>query len=49
MRIDASRRTLLNINVSSYRMGRNHLKGRDGDRINPILAAAAFNFHLLLR
>ena len=25
------------------RMGRNHLKGRDGDRINPILAAAAIN------
>ncbi|MDB5568688.1 MAG: putative transposase, partial [Tardiphaga sp.] len=31
------------------RMGRNHLKGRAGDRINPVLAAAGFNFHLLLR
>ena len=30
-------------------MGRNYLKGRDGDRINAVLAAAGFNFHLLLR
>jgi hypothetical protein len=30
-------------------MDRNDLKGRDGDRINPVLAAAGFNFHLLLR
>jgi len=34
---------------AEHRMGRNHLKGRDGDRINPVLAAAGFNFHLLLR
>ena len=34
---------------AEHRMGRNHLKGRHGDRINPVLAAAAFNFHLLLR
>lgn len=34
---------------AEHRMGRNHLKGREGDRINPVLAAAAFNFHLLLR
>jgi len=32
-----------------HRMGRNHLKGRDGDRINAILAAAGYNFKLLLR
>jgi IS5 family transposase len=32
-----------------HRMGRNHLKGRDGDRINAVLAAAGFNFSLLLR
>src|ERR687887_418125 len=32
-----------------HRMGRNHLKGRDGDRINAVLAAAGFNFRLLLR
>ncbi len=30
-------------------MGRNDLKGRDGDRINALLAAVGFNFHLLLR
>ena len=34
---------------AEHRMGRNYLKGRDGDRINPLLAAAGFNFHLLLR
>ena len=31
-----------------HRMRRNHLKGRDGDRINAVLAAA-YNFSLLLR
>jgi IS5 family transposase len=30
-------------------MGRNYLKGRDGDRINAVMAAAGFNFHLLIR
>src|SRR5438045_1462969 len=30
-------------------MGRNYLKGRDGDRINAVLAAAGYNFTLLLR
>lgn len=30
-------------------MGRNYLKGRDGDRTNAVLATAGFNFHLLLR
>jgi hypothetical protein len=30
-------------------MGRNYLKGRDGDRINALLAAVGFNFNLLLR
>ena len=30
-------------------MGRNYLKGREGDRINAVLAAASFNFSLLLR
>ncbi|MBM3601584.1 MAG: IS5 family transposase [Alphaproteobacteria bacterium] len=34
---------------SDHRMDRNYLKGREGDRINPVLAAAGFNFHLLLR
>ena len=34
---------------AEHRVGRNYLKGRDGDRINPVLAAAGFNFHLLLR
>jgi len=32
-----------------HRMGRNHLKGRAGDRINAVLAAAGYNFSLLLR
>ena len=30
-----------------HRMRRNHLKGRDGDRINAVLAAAGYNFALL--
>jgi IS5 family transposase len=32
-----------------HRMRRNHLKGRDRDRINAVLAAAGYNFNLLLR
>jgi hypothetical protein len=32
-----------------HRMGRNHLKGRDGDRINAVMAAAGYNFSLLRR
>ena len=28
---------------------RNHLKGREGDRIDAVLAAAGYNFGLLLR
>jgi IS5 family transposase len=34
---------------AEHRMDRNHLKGREGDRINAVLAAAGFNFSLLLR
>ena len=34
---------------ADHRMGRNYLKGRDGDRINAVLAAAGYNFSLLLR
>jgi len=34
---------------AEHRMDRNYLKGRDGDRINAVLAAAGFNFHLLIR
>jgi transposase, IS5 family len=34
---------------AEHRLDRNYLKGRDGDRINAVLAAAGFNFHLLLR
>jgi IS5 family transposase len=30
-------------------MARNYLKGRDGDRCNAVLAAAGYNFSLLLR
>ncbi len=32
-----------------HRMERNYLKGRDGDRANAVLAAAGYNFSLLLR
>jgi len=32
-----------------HRMRRNYLKGRDGDRINAVLAAAGYNFSLLRR
>jgi transposase, IS5 family len=34
---------------AEHRMGRNYLKGKDGDRINALLAAIGFNFHLLTR
>lgn len=34
---------------AEHRMGRNHLKGYDGDRANPVLAAAGYNFRLLIR
>jgi IS5 family transposase len=34
---------------AEHRMGRNYLKGRHGDRINAVLAAAGYNFSLLLR
>jgi len=32
-----------------HRMGRNHLVGSQGDAINAVLAAAGYNFRLLLR
>jgi IS5 family transposase len=34
---------------AEHRMGRNYLKGRDGDRINAVLSAVGYNFGLLLR
>ena len=34
---------------AEHRMGRNYLKGRDGDRCNAVLAAAGYNISLLLR
>jgi hypothetical protein len=34
---------------AEHRMGRNYLKGRNGDRINAVLAAAGYNFNILLR
>ena len=33
---------------SEHRMGRNYLAHSEGDRINAILAAAGYNFRLLL-
>jgi IS5 family transposase len=34
---------------AEQRMKRNYLKGRDGDRANAVLAAAGYNFGLLVR
>src|SRR6266478_2075670 len=34
---------------ADHRMRRNYLTGRDGDRINAVLAAAGYNVSLLLR
>jgi IS5 family transposase len=34
---------------AEHRLGRNYLKGRDGDCSNAVLAAAGYNFSLLLR
>ena len=34
---------------AEHRMRRNYLKGRAGDRANAVLAAAGYNFSLLLR
>ena len=34
---------------AEHRMGRNCIKGPDVDRANSVLAAAGYNFHLLLR
>ena len=34
---------------AEHRMGRNYLKGHAGDRANALLAAAGYNFSLLLR
>jgi transposase, IS5 family len=34
---------------AEHRMDRNYLSGRDGDRANAVLAAAGYNFRLLLR
>ena len=34
---------------AEHRLGRNYLKGRAGDRVNAVLAAAGDNFALLLR
>jgi hypothetical protein len=34
---------------ADHRMDRNYLKGRKGDRANAVLAAAGYNFSLLLR
>jgi IS5 family transposase len=34
---------------AEHRLGRKYLKGRDGDRCNAVLAAAGYNFSLLLR
>ncbi len=35
--------------MAKHRMDHNYLKGRDGDRANAVLAAAGYNFSLLIR
>ena len=35
--------------IAEHRMGRNYLAGEDGDAINAILAAAGYNFSLLIK
>ncbi len=34
---------------AEHRMDRNYLKGHRSDRANPVLAAAGYNFSLLIR
>jgi transposase, IS5 family len=34
---------------AEHRMDRNYLKGRDGDRINAVLAAASYNLYGAVR
>ena len=34
---------------SDHRLDRNHLTGKEGDRINALLAAVGYNFRKLLR
>jgi IS5 family transposase len=34
---------------AEHRMGRNYLAHHAGDAVNAVLAAAGYNFHLLLR
>ncbi len=34
---------------AEHRMGRNHLKRREGDRSNAVLVAVGYNFSVLLR
>ena len=49
MRRRAAVETVISHLKHDHRMRRNYLKGRDGDRINAVLAAAGYNFSLLLR
>src|SRR5437763_1431171 len=49
MRRRAAIEPLIGHPKQDHRMGRNYLTGRDGDRINAVLAAASYNFSLLLR
>ena len=49
MRLRAAVEPVIGHIKAEHRMGRNYLKGRDGDRINAVLAAAGYNFGLLLR
>ena len=49
MRRRAAIEPVIGHSKNDHRMGRNHLKGHEGDRINAVLAAASYNFGLLRR
>jgi len=49
IRREMKRRAAVGHLKAEHRLGRNYLKGRDGDRANAVLAAAGYNFALLLR
>jgi len=49
MKRRAAGRTGYGHTKAEHRMGRNYLKARHGNRINAVLAAAGYNFSLLLR
>lgn len=49
MRRRSAVESVIGQNKNEHRLSRNHLAGEHGDAINPILAAAGYNFSPLLR